>query len=210
HVRPRLDEAENRRAFVVISDAFRYEAAQELVRELNGKYRFEATLSSQLGVLPSYTALGMASLLPHKSVAYKASGDVLVDGQPTATFEQRSAVLQAVDGMACRAEDLMAKKKEEGREFVKDKRVVYVYHNAVDATGEQAATEPQPCAGVRGGVNELAARVGSLVNTPTAGLVFTAADRGFLSTEPPPAETARSKLEEKPAGTVKAKKRYLL
>ena len=69
NVRPRLEEGENRRAFVVISDAFRYEAAQELASELNGKYRFEATLSSQLGVLPSYTALGMASLLPHTSLA---------------------------------------------------------------------------------------------------------------------------------------------
>jgi hypothetical protein len=63
NVRPWLDEGENRRAFVIVSDAFRYEAAQELATELNGKYRFEATLSSHLGVLPSYTALGMASLL---------------------------------------------------------------------------------------------------------------------------------------------------
>ena len=210
HVRPRLDEADNRRAFVVISDAFRYEAAQELVRELNGKYRFEATLSSQLGVLPSYTALGMASLLPHKSVAFKASGDVLVDGQPTATLEQRSTILQAVEGMACKAEELMARKKDEGREFVKDKRVVYVYHNAVDATGEQAATEAQTFDGVRRAVNELAALVGYLVNNLNAGLVFITADHGFLFTETPPAETAKSKLEEKPEGTVKAKKRYLL
>ena len=42
------------------------------------------------------------------------------------------------------------------------------------------------------------------------GLVFITADHGFLFTETPPAETAKSKLEEKPAGTVKAKKRYLL
>ena len=62
NVRPWLEEADSRRAFVIISDAFRYEAAQELTSELNGKYRFEARLSSQLGVLPSYTALGMASL----------------------------------------------------------------------------------------------------------------------------------------------------
>jgi len=53
NVKPWLDEGENRRAFVVISDAFRYEAAHELADELNGKYRFEATLTSQLGVLPS-------------------------------------------------------------------------------------------------------------------------------------------------------------
>jgi len=49
-VAPRLREAERRRSFVVISDAFRYEAAEELTRELNGKYRFEAHLHSQLGV----------------------------------------------------------------------------------------------------------------------------------------------------------------
>ena len=67
----RLDKGADRRAYVIISDAFRYEAAQELTTELRGKYRFEATLSSQLGVLPSYTALGMASLLPHKTLAYR-------------------------------------------------------------------------------------------------------------------------------------------
>ena len=42
NVRPWLEEGDNRRAFVIISDAFRYEAAQELAAELNGKYRFEA------------------------------------------------------------------------------------------------------------------------------------------------------------------------
>ena len=83
HVQPRLNEAEKRRVFVIISDAFRYEVAEELTRELNGKYRFEAELSSQLGVLPSYTALGMASLLPHRTLAYKPNGDVLADDKPT-------------------------------------------------------------------------------------------------------------------------------
>jgi hypothetical protein len=45
HVRPWIDSGDNRRAFVIISDAFRYEAAQELVEQLNGKFRFEATLA---------------------------------------------------------------------------------------------------------------------------------------------------------------------
>src|SRR4029079_2023231 len=107
NVRPWLDEGENRRAFVIISDAFRYEAAQELAAELNGKYRFEATLSSQLGVLPSYTALGMASLLPHKSLAFKPNGEVLVNGMPTSSTEQRDEVLSAVNGMACKASTLL-------------------------------------------------------------------------------------------------------
>lgn len=88
-VRPRLEEAENRKAYVIISDAFRYEAAQELTQELNGTYRFEATLASQLGVLPSYTALGMASLLPYHTLSFKPNGDVLVDGKSTSSTELR-------------------------------------------------------------------------------------------------------------------------
>ena len=117
HVRRWLDGGDNRRAFVIVSDAFRYEAAQELTTELNGKYRFQAELTSQLGVLPSYTALGMASLLPHKKLAYKAgTGDVLVDGKSSVAGE-RDTILQAVGGMACKADELMAKKKDEGREL---------------------------------------------------------------------------------------------
>src|SRR4029079_15614286 len=95
-VRPWLEGGENRRACVIVSDAFRYEAAHELAAELNGKYRFQAELGSQLGVLPSYTALGMASLLPHKKVAYKpGTADVLVDGKSSAAGD-RDAILQGV------------------------------------------------------------------------------------------------------------------
>ena len=210
HVRPRLDEAENRKAYVIISDAFRYEAAQELTQELNGTYRFEATLSSQLGVVPSYTALGMASLLPHKTLTYKANGDLLVDGKPTASLEQRNEIVHAVNGMACRASDLLAMKKDEGREFVSGKRVVYVYHNAVDAVGDSASTEEKTFAGVRTAINELAALVGYIINNLNGNYVVITADHGFLFTETAPGEPEKSKLGEKPDGTVRAKKRYLI
>ena len=66
--RPVWRKGPDRRVFVIVSDAFRYEAAQELTEQLNGKYRFDAELSAQLGVLPSYTGLGMAALLPHKAL----------------------------------------------------------------------------------------------------------------------------------------------
>ncbi|MDH0837212.1 PglZ domain-containing protein, partial [Acinetobacter johnsonii] len=62
HVRPLLNSATKRRIVVIISDAFRYEAAVELRDRINEKRYSEATLSSQLGVVPSYTTLGMASL----------------------------------------------------------------------------------------------------------------------------------------------------
>lgn len=210
HVRSRLEEAENRRTYVIISDAFRYEAAQELTQELNGKYRFEATLSSQLGVLPSYTALGMASLLPHKRLTYKVNGDVLVDGKPTTSLEQRNEILQSVGGMACRADELLAMKKDEGRAFVSGKRVIYVYHNTVDAIGDSASTEDKTFEGVRTAINELAALVAYIVNSLNGNHVVITADHGFLFTETAPGEPEKSKLEQKPDGTVRAKKRYLI
>jgi uncharacterized protein (TIGR02687 family) len=208
HVRSRLEEAENRRAYVIISDAFRYEAAHELTQELNGKYRFEATLSSQLGVVPSYTPLGMASLLPHKVLAYKASGEVLVDGKPISSLEQRNDILRSVNGLACWSTDLMAKKKEEGRVFVNGKRVIYVYHDTVDKTGE--SVEDKTFAGVRTAIDELAALVGYIINNLNGNHVVITADHGFLFTETAPGEPEKSKLGDKPAGMVLAKKRYLI
>ena len=209
NVRPWLEEGDNRRAFVIISDAFRYEAAQELTTELNGKYRFEASLSSQLGVLPSYTALGMASLLPHTTLAYKGT-DVLVDGKPSGLTSARDSILQAVGGLACKWDALMAKKKDEGREFVKDRRVVYVYHNTVDAVGDDAKTEGHTFEAVRRAIDELAALVRHIVNNLNGHHVVVTADHGFLFTETARVESDRSKLEDKPASAVLATKRYII
>jgi uncharacterized protein (TIGR02687 family) len=208
NVKPWLEEGENRRAFVIISDAFRYEAAQELTTELNGKYRFEATLSSQLGVLPSYTALSMASLLPHKTLAYKGK-DVLVDGKSSIASE-RDYVLQAVGGLACKSDDLMSKKKDEGREFVKEKRVVYIYHNTVDSVGDDSKTEGQAFEAVRRAIDELAAIVGYIVNNLNGHHVVVTADHGFLFTETARVETDKSKLKDKPDNTILDRKRYLV
>ena len=176
--------------------------------ELNGTYRFEATLSSQLGVLPSYTALGMASLLPHKTLAYRGT-DVLLDGKSSVAGE-RDGILRAMGGMACKYDELMAKRKEEGREFVKDKRVVYIYHNRVDAEGDDGKTEGNTFAAVRRAIDELAALVGHIVNNLNGHHILVTADHGFLFSEAARVETDKSKLDEKPDSTVLAKKRYLL
>jgi uncharacterized protein (TIGR02687 family) len=209
-VRPRLEEAENRKAYVIISDAFRYEAAQELTQALNGTYRFEATLASQLGVVPSYTALGMASLLPHQTLSFKPNGDILVDGKPTSSTEQRGAILDGVEGIACKADELVAMKKEQGREFVAGKRIVYIYHDTVDAIGDKAATEEKTFKAVRTAISELASLVAYVINSLNGNHVVITADHGFLFTESSPGVPEKSKLDEKPNGTVRAKKRYVI
>ena len=160
-----LAKGADRQIFVIVSNAFRYEAAQELASQLNGKYRIDAELSAQLGVLPSYTALGMAALLPHQVLAYNDGGAIRVDGLPCASLEQRSKVLEAVQGAAVKAEDLMAMKKDEGRAFVKPLRVVYIYHDQVDAVGDKASTEGHTFAAVRKAIEELSDLVGKVVDS---------------------------------------------
>ena len=210
HVGPWLNEADNRRAFVIISDAMRYEVAEELTGYLNGTYRVQAKLSSQLGVLPSYTALGMASLLPHSKLEYTEKGDVLADGKPTASLEQRNGILSTRGGMAVKADQLLVMKKEEGREFIAGKRLVYIYHDEIDARGDKAATEGDTFEAVRKTIRELADLVRYVVNNLNGNYVVITADHGFLFTETAPGGPDKSRLEDKPDGTIIAKKRYLL
>jgi uncharacterized protein (TIGR02687 family) len=150
----------------------------------------------------------MASLLPHKSLFFKG-GEVLVDGKASAAGE-RDGILQGVGGMACRYDELMAKKKEEGREFVKDKRVVYIYHDAVDAIGDDSKTEGHTFEAVRKAIAELTSLVGYIVNSLNGHHILVTADHGFLFTETGRVETDKSKLNDRPDNAVVAKKRYLL
>ena len=88
--------------------------------------------------------------------------------------------------------------------------VIYVYHNAVDATGDYAATEGRTFEAVRKAINEIASLTGHIINNLNGSQVLITADHGFLFQESAPEPTDKSALPDKPDGTVIAKKRYLL
>lgn len=211
HVMAHLD-AGIRRVFVVISDAFRFEAAEELVRDINGKSRFKAALTPMLGVLPSYTALGMASLLPHHTLAYKLNSnlDVMADDVVVSTLEQRSAHLAKYQGVAVKADELLSMGKDKGREFVRDHRVIYVYHDKIDMLGDKQGSEGQTFDAVAQTLTELNQLATFIVNSLNGSLVVMTADHGFLYQESALDEADKSTLGDKPEGTLRAKKRYLL
>ncbi len=150
----------------------------------------------------------MASLLPHSMLSYKGA-DVLVDGKSSVASE-RGNILKSVGGLACKYEDIMPMRKEEGREFIKDKRVVYIYHNTVDSTGDDGKTEEKTFEAVRRAIDELAALVNFVVNSLSGTHVLVTADHGFLFTETGRVETDKSKLSEKPSTAVLTKKRYVI
>ncbi|WP_338415201.1 BREX-1 system phosphatase PglZ type A [uncultured Sphaerotilus sp.] len=200
-----------KRVFVVISDALRYEAAEELAREINGRNRLTARLDAMLGVLPSYTSLGMAALLPHTTLDYRgANAEVYADGLPTATLEGRQAVLARYSGLAIKADELLTLGKDKGRERVKEHRVVYVYHDRIDMLGDKQVSEGQTFDAVADTLAELQAIVGFIVNNLNGSTVLITADHGFIYQESALDSADKAALGDKPEGTLKAKKRYLL
>ncbi|WP_319784499.1 BREX-1 system phosphatase PglZ type A [Oceanisphaera sp. IT1-181] len=203
-----------KRVFVVISDALRYEVAHELSTSINNERRFKADLSTQLGVLPSYTQLGMAALLPHQELSYRAASDqsaiVYADGQSTSGIENRHAILQKVNGLAVTARELMRWTNQEGREKVKDAAVVYIYHDTIDAIGDKGATEDKTFEACRAAINELKDLVGRVINRLNGSRVLITADHGFLFQQQALAAADKTVLQHKAEGAIEAKKRYII
>jgi uncharacterized protein (TIGR02687 family) len=211
-VKPLQDRHRNKRLVVIISDAFRYEAAVELRERINEKRYSEATLGSQLGVLPSYTTLGMASLLPHKTLEYRegANDDVFVDGLSSKGTAARNKILAAHGGMAVTAEQVKAWSRDEGREALKDQQLVYIYHNVVDARGDSASTESETFNAVEHAIEELTELTRKILMHFNTSTVLITADHGFLFQHSKLEAADRTSLAEKPENVIKSKKRYVL
>lgn len=170
----------DKKAVVIISDAMRYEVADELGSLIRQEDRFEATLEAVLGVLPSYTQLGMAALLPHSTLKHSADAKtVLADDQPAYNTTLRSKILEAVGGSAIQAEDFKALTADERRELYKANRVLYVYHNRIDATGDKLGTERQVFEAVEDTLRDIVDLVKKLASA-NATNIFITADHGFL------------------------------
>ncbi len=196
--------------FVIISDALRYEVGAEIEEALNGKYRFSALKEAMLGVVPSYTALGMAALLPHSKISYSTKADVLVDGKACASMKQRDELLSLQKGIAIKGEELVRKTKDDAREFVRGKNVVYLYHNTIDAIGDDAKTEDKVFLSVRSAVKEICEMVSFVVNNLNAKYVFITSDHGFNYTDTRPGETERNRGSLSDKDFIILKKRYSL
>jgi uncharacterized protein (TIGR02687 family) len=170
----------DKKAVVIISDALRYEVADELGSLIRQEDRFDANLESVLGVLPGYTQLGMAALLPHSTLKHSADAKtVLSDNQPTNSTALRSKILEGVGGSAILAEDFKALNAEERRELYKANRVLYVYHNRIDATGDKPGTERQVFEAVADTLRDIVDLVKKLASA-NATNIFITADHGFL------------------------------
>jgi uncharacterized protein (TIGR02687 family) len=172
-----------KKVYVIISDALRYEIGEELVGRVRREDRYDAQLEVLLSLLPSYTQLGMAALLPNQTITI--TGDnaaVTVDGQSTQGTPNRDKILkEALNGRAAavRAEEVISMNRDACRDLVRDHDVVYIYHNRIDSTGDKKESEDHVFEAVEETLQELIALITTLTAANATNLLVTT-DHGFI------------------------------
>lgn len=173
---------------VIISDAFRYEIGEELLSRIRQEDRYSADLEPALAMLPSYTQLGMAALLPNKelSIMDNDTGTVLANGQSTQGMSNRGKILlsgmEGKTASAISAEDFIAMQRDGDtgyRALFSTNDVVYIYHNIIDATGDKRDSEERVFEAVEDALEDLV-RIIRKLSTANATNMIVTADHGFI------------------------------
>ena len=209
HVAPVVKDGRTK-AVVIISDGMRYEVADELASLIRSEDRFDASLSAVLGVLPSYTQLGMAALLPQSLLELNPEAlPVLADGKRTDGTANRDKILQSVKGHALSAAAVLAMPGDELRELYKQHQIFYVYHDRIDAAGDKAPTERTVFEAAEETLRELILLVKKWTNANATNILLTA-DHGFIYQDIPLEQSYY--VSETPQGdaVTKTNRRYVL
>lgn len=168
---------------VIISDAFRYELGQELYQELVTDSKNTVNIEPYLASIPSNTNLGMTNLLPHDSVTVeKGEKDLVFKINGVATeHSKRPEVIRGFekDSSAANYSVVMKFNQEEGRKYFSDNRIVYVYHDWVDAIGDKKKTEHQTFEAASQAQDDILKLIKKLFGWNVYHVLITA-DHGFL------------------------------
>lgn len=170
-----------KKCFVIISDGLRYEIGHELYEKIQADPILKGSeeIKYAMSPLPSETRFGMASLLPHRLLAY-ANKMVLADSQSTVDTSARDAVLKAkrASYAAIRYDKINKMSRAELRSYMSDKSLVYIYHNVVDDAGEHNESKVFDVAETA--INEILMLIRKLYNSLQISNFYVTADHGFL------------------------------
>jgi uncharacterized protein (TIGR02687 family) len=179
----------NNPTFVIISDALRYEVAAELYEKLCHSTQGKVTLEAMQSEFPSITKFGMAALLPGKEISVNDKIEVFKDGAPTSSTIQRDTILKTANpnSLAVTYDAFRNMNQPTRLSLVKDKKIIYIYHNKIDAFGDKATTEMTVFEACNTAITELSTIVNIIEsvfnNTKIKNLnIFITADHGFLYT----------------------------
>ena len=170
------------RVIVIISDAFRYECAKELMETLELDEKCTPKLECMISSLPSVTPVGMASLLLHRELLIDENLNVKVDGLNCDDLVSRDKVLKAhnENNVALSFDELVNANQERLRELLQGKNIVYIYHNQVDARGDKTVSENEVFNACEEAIKEIHRLIHRLTIYISAPKFFITADHGFL------------------------------
>lgn len=199
------------RVIVIISDAFRYECAMELMRRFEFDEKCTAKMDVMLSCLPSVTAVGMASLLPHKEMTVDEKLQVQIDGMSCEGTENRDKILKLKNekNAAIQFDAVYKKSKARVREQLQGKNIVYIYHNQVDARGDKPASENEVFNACAEAISEIFDLIKSLTDAVSATKFIVTADHGFLYKRGKLQESDKVQIENRSVCTYE-NKRFLI
>ncbi|MEA5536782.1 BREX-1 system phosphatase PglZ type A [Crocosphaera sp. XPORK-15E] len=207
----------DKKVCVIISDALRYEIGDELVSLIRQEDRYEATLDAAVTLLPSYTQLGMAALLPNETLEIidHPNAIVNVDKQSSQGTVNRRKILEKAfekrqkKATAIQAKELLKLNRDESRSLFREHDVVYVYHNQIDQIGDKLATEEQVFKAVEDTFSELILLIKKLTGANASNLLITA-DHGFIYQHRAIADSDFSNVEVKGHKIIKENRRFVI
>ena len=212
YVKPFMrEDGRDGRVIVIISDGMRYECARELLDNLDLDEKCDAKISHMLSVLPSETTLGMASLLPHKEIVVDENYNITVDGMHcgNSTAERQKILQAAIPRSACYDFDkVMNAKKDEIRQMLQDKDVVYIYQNQIDDRGESSRSENEVFNACQEAIEEIQALIRRITGYVSATRYLITADHGFIYKRDKLQESDKISMDKAQISVVN--KRYLL
>ncbi|WP_257790490.1 BREX-1 system phosphatase PglZ type A [Companilactobacillus alimentarius] len=172
---------EQNRIVVIISDAFRFEAAKELERDLSMDDQIiDHQMNYLVSGLPSVTYMGMPSLLPNDRLSL-VDKNLLVDGKEANNREKREEILidKNPNSAAFALDDLKGATSKEIKRLFANKEVVYIYHNQIDAIADNKKTEDDVFKATAEAINEIKNLI-SRLRTNNINNFYITADHGYI------------------------------
>lgn len=188
-----------KKVVVIISDALRYEVAQELIGVL-AKRQHIAHLNLGIAMLPSETKFCKPALLPHHELRlYGEENGTQNMGVDNRILDSTAKRTEQVDsyrsGAICVDYEVVGKYDQDKNREIFKHPLVYVMHNTIDDKSH-GATAKEVADSCRDAINELEMLVHKIHETYNVTEVYITSDHGFLFNDQEFANKDKHKVTE--------------
>lgn len=201
------------RVAVIISDGLRYEIGEEIAEKLKKEVSAkEINLKAMLTGLPSITQVGMANLLPDDERVIDPLRKIYtISGINTINTENREKILKlSCEGSsAIIFKDFKNMSRNEQDEFVKGKKVIYIYHDNIDGIGDKSKTEDETFEACDMAIKDIVG-ISKLLSSLGIVNIYITSDHGFLYERKVVEEYNKIELDKSEVEPVVIGKRYAL